>query len=135
MILAYSGETYEHVAFADYLRSKGVPFFHVPNDAKRSVGAALRLKAMGMSSGVPDIFISYPCGPWHGMFVEMKAKTGGRVSQEQREWIGTLNNLGYFAVVAYGAAEAIEFFEQYTAEEEEAPEEEKTEKTVNCFQS
>lgn len=133
MILAYQGETYEHVAFADYLRSKGVPFFHVPNDAKRSVGAALRLKAMGMSRGVPDIFIPWPCGEYHGMFVEMKAKTGGRVSPEQNAWIDVLNRLGYFSVVAHGAAEAIEYFEQYFAEGEQAPEEE--EKTIKCFQS
>lgn len=131
MILAYSGETYEHVAFADYLRSKGAPFFHVPNDAKRSVGAALRLKAMGMSKGVPDLFIAWPSGEYHGMFVEMKAKEGGRTSPEQREWLDLLNRLGYFAVVAHGAAEAIEYFEQYIAEEE-APEEEKV---VNCFQA
>lgn len=116
MILAYNGETYEQVAFADYLRSKGVPFFHVPNDAKRSVGAALRLKAMGMSRGVPDIFIAWPCGHWHGMFVEMKTKEGGRTSPEQREWIETLNNFGYHAVVAHGADKAIQYFEKYIAE-------------------
>lgn len=131
--MAYSGETYEQVVFADYLRSKGVPFFHCPNDAKRSIGAAVRLKAMGLQKGVPDIFVVWPSGEYHGLFVEMKAKTGGRLSPEQQAWLDVLNKLGYFAVVAHGAAEAIQFFEEYiAAEEEQAPEEEKT---INCFQS
>lgn len=133
MIVPYQGETYEQVAFADYLRSKCVPFFHCPNDGKRSVGSALRLRAMGLSKGVPDIFIPWPCGEYHGMFVEMKSKTGGRVSPEQSEWLDLLNRLGYFAVVAHGAAEAIQYFEEYIAAEEEAAPEE--EKTINCFQS
>ena len=62
---------------------------------------------------MPDICIPVPNSKYHGLYIEMKRKKGGRVSQKQKEWIERLNRLGYLAVVCYGADEAIKVVEEY----------------------
>lgn len=44
---------------AEYLRSIGQPFFHVPNAGKRSFQEGARLVAMGMKAGVHDIWLLF----------------------------------------------------------------------------
>ena len=65
----------------------------------------IRNRQMGVRSGVPDLMLPVPMNGYHGMFIEMKTKTG-RVSQQQKRWIEALNTLGYLAVVAYGWEDA-----------------------------
>jgi hypothetical protein len=62
-------------------------------------GAAL--KAEGVSSGVPDLFV-----PEWGLWVEMKRSIGGTVSPAQRDWIGYLNGIGHHVVVGHGFEDA-----------------------------
>jgi hypothetical protein len=80
--------------------------FHVPNGGGRSKAEAGRFKMEGVKAGVPDIFLPVPRGNFHGMFVEMKKRKGGKVSAEQKVWISELNAQGYYAVVACGWDEA-----------------------------
>lgn len=67
------------------------------------------LKATGVVAGVPDLMVAAPRGAWHGLFVEMKVQSGGRVSTEQKEWIAYLAEQGYRAEVCNGfeAAKAV----------------------------
>ena len=62
---------------------------------------AMKLKAEGVSKGVPDLFI-----PEFFLWVEMKRKKGSTTSPEQKEWLDYLNNIGYRAVVCKGCLEA-----------------------------
>lgn len=80
--------------------------FHVPNGGGRSKAEAGRFKMEGVKAGVPDIFLPVPRGNYHGMFIEMKKRKGGKVSAEQKVWISELNAQGYYAVVAFGWDEA-----------------------------
>lgn len=92
--------------------------FHIPNGGKRSKSEAVRFRAAGVRSGVPDLFLPCSRGGFHGLWIEMKA-IGGRVSREQEQWRKELMEQGYMSVVCYGAAAAIETIEKYMHLKEE----------------
>lgn len=92
--------------------------FHIPNGGKRSKSEAVRFRAAGVRSGVPDLFLPCSRGGFHGLWIEMKA-IGGRVSREQEQWRKELMEQGYMSVVCYGAAAAIEAIEKYMHLKEE----------------
>jgi hypothetical protein len=75
--------------------------FAIPNGEKRSITVAKRLKAEGVVRGIPDLFI-----PEWRLWVEMKRKTGGRLSTEQKSMINYLQNIGYTVIVGIGAGDA-----------------------------
>lgn len=86
----------------------------IPNGGGRSKAEGGRLKAEGVTAGVSDVFVAYPVGQWHGLYIEMKSLTG-RPSREQKDWIRDSTELGYFAVCARGADEAWEVWQAYVA--------------------
>ena len=60
-----------------------------------------QLKAEGVASGVPDLFI-----PAWGLWVEMKRTKGGSLSAEQKDWIAYLESVGFCCIVGKGADDA-----------------------------
>jgi hypothetical protein len=74
---------------------------------------------MGVHKGVPDyiIILERPKGILcHNfvIFLEMKKKKGGVVSDEQKDWIIKLNEVfGVYATVAYGFDDAVKIIEQF----------------------
>ena len=87
--------------------------FHVPNGGSRGPAEAGRFKAMGVKPGVPDVFLDVPRGGFHGLRIEMKRRHGGKVSEDQTDWIDWYNAIGFRAVVCYGWDEAREEIENY----------------------
>ena len=79
--------------------------FHIPNESVGGQGWQIRNRQLGVRSGVPDLMLPIPSQGYHGMFIEMKTKTG-RVSENQKRWLSALNGFGYLAVVAYGWEDA-----------------------------
>lgn len=80
----------------------------VPNGGRRNVIEATRLKAEGVTRGVPD-WLCFAKGRDGaiGLAIEFKSPTGrGRLSVEQRQWIEGLGSLGWRVVVATSAADA-----------------------------
>jgi hypothetical protein len=80
---------------------KGVRIFAIPNGGQRSRATAGRLKAEGVSAGVPDLFI-----PAWGLWIEMKRQKGGVVSSEQKDWINYLQSVNHVCIVGKGAEAA-----------------------------
>jgi hypothetical protein len=105
-------EAQEQVAFVDWLEIMQIPYYHVPNGGFRTEKEGAKLKRMGVKAGVPDICIVRACGEYHGAYVELKRK-GGFVSKVQRKWLQLLGKEGYYAIVAYGAVEAIAGVKEY----------------------
>ena len=105
-------EDEEQIAVCQWLTFLGVDFIHVPNEGKRSLATARKLKAMGMKKGFPDLFIFAVRGKYHGLAIEMKVE-GGRPTREQRDWLNRLHRQGYAAGVCYGADEAIKAISRY----------------------
>jgi hypothetical protein len=79
----------------------GVRIFAIPNGGHRSMATAVRLKAEGVASGVPDLFI-----PAWRLWVEMKRSKGGSLSPEQKDWIAYLESVKYWCIVGKGADDA-----------------------------
>ena len=80
--------------------------YHIPNGGARSKAEAGRFKAEGVKSGVPDLCLPVARKGFHGLYVELKRLTGGKVSDKQNEWITALDKEGYCAVVCRGWLEA-----------------------------
>lgn len=104
----------EQVAVVEYCDLKGIPVYHIPNEARRSPRTAARLKAEGMRPGVPDLCIPVARGDYHSLYIEMKA-TGGKPTEEQVRWIWRLREEGMCAYVCVGAESAIALIDLYMA--------------------
>jgi hypothetical protein len=105
-ILSKNDTPTEHVEqreFVSWFRKthKGVRIFAVPNGGARNITTAARLKAEGVTSGVPDLFI-----PAWLMWIEMKRQKGGVVSPDQTDWIAYLRGVGHLVIVSKGAEDA-----------------------------
>ena len=94
----------------------GVRIFAIPNGGARSPATAGRLKAEGVSSGVPDLFV-----PAWGLWIEMKRAKGGSLSPEQKDWIEYLEGVGYWVIVGKGAEDAKQQISAFSSTNRENP--------------
>lgn len=106
-------EADEQRALVEWCNWHKLPIFHIPNGGKRNKFEAKRLKQQGVKAGVPDLFLPMPTEKHHGLFIELKRKDGGRVSEPQKRWLEYLASQGYRAVVCHGADEAIKAIADY----------------------
>lgn len=107
-------EDQEQMEFVRWFRRthKGVRIFAIPNGGHRHKAVAAKLRASGVSAGVPDLFI-----PAWRMWIEMKRAKGGRVSPAQKDWLEYLDEHGYHTVVCHGQDQAIAAVEEYLSNE------------------
>lgn len=106
---AYPSEHVEQRNFVRWFRLQypGVRIFAIPNGEARSKSVAGRLKAEGVSAGVPDL-----CIPAWSTWVEMKRAKGGRLSDKQKDWSTYLEGIGYAFIVGHGFEDAKEKIEK-----------------------
>ena len=86
--------------------------YHIPNEGKRGRGAAGRLVAEGLRSGVSDYVLPVACGAYHGAYLELKRQDGGELARRtqfstgltdpQAAWLRAMADEGYAACVAWG---------------------------------
>lgn len=102
-------EAEEQIKFVQYLRLKNLPHFRVPNETYTKSWKQKNMnRALGVSKGVPDLFV---CLPDKLIAIEMKRTKNSLTSQEQIDWIERLNKAGVQATIAKGCQEAIAFVE------------------------
>lgn len=89
--------------------------FAVPNGGFRHKLTALKLRAEGLRPGVPDLVLPMPRHGYHGLYIELKTKTG-KPSELQEEWVQFLNDQGYLAEFCYGWESARDLIKKYLAE-------------------
>lgn len=83
--------------------------YHIPNGGHRSKREAGRFKAEGVKAGVPDICLPVARWPWHGLYIELKRREKGVMSENQKRWAALLDEQGFKAVRCDGwEAAAIE---------------------------
>jgi len=90
--------------------------YHIPNGGSRNLVEAHNLKEQGVKAGVPDICLPVPSGRYTALYIELKRRDGGRVSDAQRGWLAALNRVGCRAVVCRGWDEARAEIERYLRE-------------------
>jgi len=116
-----SGETLakekdEHLSLMHWIRLQPniAPYFiHIPNEGKRSPMYGSLLRFMGLKRGVSDFFYAYPCGAYSGLWIELKRKKLGVISQAQKTWIDLMLKVGYQAKVCYGWQDAVDCINIY----------------------
>lgn len=113
-------ESDEQIAAMDWLRYQHpqlIPYtMHIANERKSSYFAGYIMKRMGVLKGASDIFMAWPCGGYHGLWMEVKTKTG-KPTQEQLDFIARMNGVGYYATVCYGAEQVINTIQCYIRRE------------------
>ena len=111
-------ESNEQIAAMDWLRAQhpkiALHTLHIGNERKATYYAGYIMKRMGVLKGASDLFMAYPSGGFHGLFIEVKSKTG-RPTVEQKEFIDRMNSVGYMAKICYGADEVINTMKDYLA--------------------
>jgi hypothetical protein len=89
--------------------------FSIPNGGLRDPITAIRMKEEGLLAGVPDLMLAIPKNNTHGLFIEMKGKSG-RLSQKQTEMINRLNEQHYKCIVVKSYDEAKQAITNYITE-------------------
>lgn len=99
----HPSEHQEQVGVINWFRGRfpGVIIFAIPNGEKRALSVAKRLKAEGVVRGVPDLYV-----PAWNLWIEMKRKSGGRLSPEQKQMIDYLKSIDHTVIVGKGAKDA-----------------------------
>ena len=102
----------EQVAFVQRCRRENIFVFSIPNgvnisDSKKRFAEIEKLKAEGLVKGIPDLFI-----PQYKLFIEMKRRDGGVVSESQKKVHKILRGLDYKVEVTNGAKIAWEIVER-----------------------
>lgn len=95
--------------------------FAVPNGGLRNKVQASRLKAEGVRPGVPDVFLPYPVGNHHGLYIEFKkpgteGRKAGGLSEEQIVYRDYLVSVGYSHKIAYNWLQAAELTVEYLSQ-------------------
>ena len=86
--------------------------FSIPNGGYRSKTIAGIMKAEGVVSGVPDLFLAIPKGQYAGLFIEMKTPKGV-VSDNQKMMIEALKKQGYAVEICRTIPDFMETTEKY----------------------
>ena len=85
---------------------------HCPNGGSRNKAEAVKLKQMGVKTGIPDLCLPVPMGVYSGLYIEMKYDTG-RLEDSQKKMLKALAAAGHYCTVCYGAEEAIRVLQEY----------------------
>ena len=109
-------ESNEQIAAMDWLRAQHPKLaeytLHIGNERKASHFAGYIMKRMGVLKGASDLFMAFPCGGYHGLFIEVKSKIG-KPTPEQKAFLDRMAKVGYMTRVCYGADEVINTMKEY----------------------
>lgn len=109
-------ESNEQIAAMDWLRAQhpkiALHTLHIGNERKATYYAGYIMKRMGVLKGASDLFMAWPSGGFHGLFIEVKS-TRGKPSPSQIEFIERMRSVGYKAEVCYGADQVISTIKSY----------------------
>ena len=86
--------------------------YAIPNGSQRNIIVATKLKAEGVTSGIPDLHVPIAKNGYHGLYVEMKAGKN-KPTGNQLTIMDKLRNEGYKCVVCYSLDEFMQEVKDY----------------------
>lgn len=93
-----------------HLKYKGVLIHAIANGGHRHIAVAVKLKAEGVLSGIPDLYI-----PAWNLWIEVKTTTG-KLSHAQKQCIAYLKSIGDTVIVAYGSDDGLNKINEFLAQ-------------------
>lgn len=100
--------------FHQWLEFNHIRHTHIGNESqiggRQGAIRGAQLKRIGQSKGFPDYLLIVK---GKLIAIEMKRIKGGKVSQEQHDWLDALAKAGVAGYVAHGANEAMEIVQGY----------------------
>lgn len=81
-----------------WLQSNNIFAFHCPNGEERNIKVAMKLTAMGVRAGIPDLLLPLPAGKM--LWIELKLLKG-KLSKPQVKMIERLELLGHQVLVVH----------------------------------
>lgn len=92
-------EDSEQMHFVQWFRRTytGVLIYAIPNGGARHPAVAAKLKATGVTKGIPDLHV-----PAWSLWIEMKRQKGGTLSPEQKDQMAYLQSIGHTCLVCAG---------------------------------
>ncbi len=110
------------ISVANLLNLSGMLWHHAAGERKTKISTDRNgrrytvqggmLKRKGVKAGAPDVIIMEPKGDYHGMAVELKARTN-KMTDEQYEFLSRLNQNGYFTFPCWSLDEFIYYLDLY----------------------
>lgn len=88
--------------------------YAIPNGGRRDVVTGAMLKAEGVKAGVPDLCLPVARTKYHGLYIELKTKTG-KPSKQQLRWLESLSSQGYLTAICHGWLPASRLIASYLA--------------------
>lgn len=86
--------------------------YAIPNANKRSIKAAMYMKAEGLKAGMPDICLPVARGGYSALYIELKVGKN-RPNDNQKIFLNLLNEHGNLALCIQGGDAAIGVIEAY----------------------
>jgi hypothetical protein len=103
-------EAQEQARLCQWLSSKGVAYFAVPNGAYFGVRDPIygsRLKRAGVRPGVPDLILIKRAPDGRPIAIELKRSVGGRLTKHQKRQHELMRKEGWHVLVGHGAEDAV----------------------------
>lgn len=87
--------------------------YHVPNQSgTRAKAESIKLKQMGVKSGVSDLCLPYPKGTYCGLYIEMKF-ADGKHQKSQKEFLSDMAAAGHYVATCYTTEDAVNVLKEY----------------------
>lgn len=99
----------------------GEHIIKIDNEGTRSIIGHVIAVKQGLHVGASDVFIAWPCGHYHGCWIELKREkwrdspSSHEHTQRQLKFIRKMQDVDYFAELCVGLEEAIAAVSRYLA--------------------
>lgn len=87
--------------------------YAIPNGGNRGRIEAGIIIGEGVLPGIPNLCIPFPKGRFHGLYIEMKDGSNGRLSEHQQRVIDTLQTFGYDVAVCRSLEQFMDTVNEY----------------------
>lgn len=91
-------------------------FYRIPNEAIRTPQMGMQLKKTGSKKGMPDYCLPVPRHGYGALYLELKRREGGMISEAQKAMHTALNKVGNQVVIVTGWEHAKQVIIDYLKE-------------------